>query len=532
MQQSLTRAVIYARYSCHNQRDVSIDQQLEACRKFARRQDIQIVGVYDDRAVTGTSDRRPGFQRMIRDAEQGGWEYVIVYALDRFARNRYDSAVYKRQLKNHGVKVLSAMENISDDPSGVLMESLLEGLAEYYSKELAQKTTRGMEDNAHRCMVNGPLPLGYIRGPDGKYAICEPEAAVVREIYRRVRDGDQLASIYRDLNAREIRTKSGKAWDRSSCRRLLENQRYTGVYIYKDIVIPGGIPQIIPQALFDAVQLLLHNKPNPRTTGTQRRRRDNGLYYLTGKLFCGHCHSPMIGISGHSSTGPSYYYYTCKGKHDKSGCRKKNVNRDKIETAIAQGIKSAVMCDDVINAMADASMAYQEQKANELEVESLRQQLGETTKALDNLMAAIEAGAFSPTIQTRLTELEGQKKELTARLTIATEDAEQPLTREEILAALTLYREGRIEDIEYRETLFDAFLHAAYVYDDHIRIVFTKAGICPDAKIDFDIDALDFDTISEDACIDGILGHQSLLYKSIRVNMLLIREWLVKRIRF
>ena len=510
MKQSLSRAVIYARYSCHNQRDVAIDQQVNACRKFAQRQGIEIVGTYDDRAMTGTSDRRPGFQRMIQDAEQGGWEYVIVYSLDRFARDRYDSAVYKRQLKNHGVRVLSAMENISDDPSGVLMESLLEGLAEYYSKELAQKINRGMDDNARRCMVNGAAPLGYVRGPDGKFAICEPEAAIVQEIYRRVRDGEQLTQIYQNLNDRGIRTKRGNLWNKSSCNKLLSNERYTGVYIYKDIRIPGGMPQIIPQQLFDAVQLILHNKSNPRSggPGPQRRRQDDGIYYLTGKLFCGHCHSPMVGISGHSRHGPSYYYYTCKGKREQSDCKKRNVNREKVEAAIAQGLKSVVMCDDVIQVLADASVEYQQKNANSLEVESLQQKLAETTQTIGNIMAAIEAGVFSLTVQSRLMELEAQQKELSARLNVAMADIEQPMTREEILAALTLYRDGQLDDSQYREALFDAFLVAAYVYDEHIRILFNLAGQTKDDDLDVDIDTLNFDDCS-DTCIDSSLVHQS-----------------------
>ena len=137
------KAVIYARYSSHSQRDVSIDQQIRACKLFAERQSIEVVEIYDDRATTGTNDRRPAFQRMIKDADRADWQFVIVYSLDRFARDRYDSAVYKRRLKECGVKVLSAMENISDDPTGILMESLLEGLAEYYSKELSRKIRRG-----------------------------------------------------------------------------------------------------------------------------------------------------------------------------------------------------------------------------------------------------------------------------------------------------------------------------------------------------------------------------------------------------
>lgn len=156
---------IYARYSSHSQRDVSIEQQIRACRAFADRHNLEVVQVYEDRALTGTSDKRPGFQRMIHDAKSQSWQYVVVYTLDRFARDRYDSAVYKRQLKNDGVKVLSAMENISDDHTGILMESMLEGLAEYYSKELSRKVRRGHEDNARKSLSMVPFRWDMSRAP-------------------------------------------------------------------------------------------------------------------------------------------------------------------------------------------------------------------------------------------------------------------------------------------------------------------------------------------------------------------------------
>ena len=152
------KAVIYARYSSHSQRDVSIDQQLKACRLFAERQGIEIASVYEDRATTGTNDQRPAFQKMMKDAVKGHWDYVVVYTLDRFSRNRYDSAVNKRTLKSYGIKVLSAMENISDDPTGILMESMLEGLAEYYSAELSEKVLKIMMTIPN--IIDPSVPIG------------------------------------------------------------------------------------------------------------------------------------------------------------------------------------------------------------------------------------------------------------------------------------------------------------------------------------------------------------------------------------
>ena len=135
-------AVIYARYSSENQREESIEGQLRECYEFARKNDISVVGEYIDRAFSAKTDRRPDFQRMIKDSTKRSFNLVIVWKLDRFARNRYDSAHYKTLLKKNGVKVMSATERISDGAEGILLESVLEGMAEYYSADLAEKVTR------------------------------------------------------------------------------------------------------------------------------------------------------------------------------------------------------------------------------------------------------------------------------------------------------------------------------------------------------------------------------------------------------
>lgn len=495
------QGVIYARYSSHAQRDVSIEQQIRACRTFAERQGIHIVHIYEDRAVTGTSDKRPGFQKMVADAKKHTWSYVIVYTLDRFARDRYDSAVYKRQLKDSGVKVLSAMENISDDPTGVLMESLLEGLAEYYSKELSRKIQRGMMDNASKCMVNGSLPLGYVRGEDGRYAIDEAEAAIVLEIFQRVKDGSRLIDIINDLNARGIRTKKGNEWNRSSFNSLLSNERYIGVYYYGGIRIPGGVPPILSQSLFDAVQAILHKKRNPRKDSTgltpQRRRREGSVYLLTGKLFCGHCKSAMVGISGKSQSAEPYYYYTCKGKRSGGTCDKRNIRRDQIELIVATALRDTMLTDDAIEALASAAVAYHDQQAINSDAENLRRQLEDVNRSIANLVSAIEAGIFSAATQRRLTELELQQRDLTALLSIAQDD-EEPLCKDDIISALQMYQDGDVTDKGFQEALIDAFLLAAYIYDDHIKYVVNLGGKKADISLPVDFDP---DTSPPDVCI-------------------------------
>ena len=132
-------AVIYARYSSDNQSEQSIEGQLRVCNEYAKTHDITVVKTYIDRAMTGTNDNRPDFQKMIKDSNRKEWELVLVYKLDRFSRNKYEMAVHKKTLKDNGVKVISATEYIPDSPEAIILESMLEGYAEYYSAELSQK---------------------------------------------------------------------------------------------------------------------------------------------------------------------------------------------------------------------------------------------------------------------------------------------------------------------------------------------------------------------------------------------------------
>ena len=517
-------AVIYVRYSSQSQRDVSIEQQIRHCKAFADRQGIQIVNIYEDRALTGTNDNRPGFQKMIHDAERSNWDYVIVYTLDRFARNRYDSAVYKRQLKNLGIKVLSAMENISDDPSGVLMESMLEGLAEYYSAELSQKIKRGNYDNAMKCKANGSLPLGYVRGEDGRFAIDEAEAAIVQEVFRRVADGEPFTDIVRDMNNRGIRTKKGSPWSKSTFNTMLSNERYTGIYIYGDVRIPGGVPPIISQNLFNEVQQRLHTKGNPRTGGMpQRRRREGGTYLLTGKLFCGHCKNPMVGISGKSQGAAPYYYYTCKGKRENHSCNKRNISREHIETTIATALKDTMLTDKAIRALADAAVQYQNQSSINLEIETIENRLAEIKKSLNNLLAAIEAGIITATTKDRMAELESEQRQLTAQLSLLQSEVEDRITREDVIAALEFFQNGNVDCKDYQEALIDTFLVAAYVYDDELKIVFNLGGKKKERRIPFDID----DVVFSDTCIKNPRLHQTFLYKQFGTLVIMVDELFV-----
>ena len=263
--------VIYARYSSDNQREESIEGQLRECKEFAEKNDITILGTYIDRALSAKKDNRPDFQRMIKDSEKNMFDVVLVWKLDRFARNRYDSAHYKSILKRNGVKVISATEIISQGAEGILLESLLEGYAEYYSAELSEKVIRGMKENALKCKYNGgTLPIGYVIDENKYFRIDTLVAPIVLDAFKRYDEGYKMKEIVDYLKLKGVHTKKNGEISINSLTRMLHNRKYIGEYKYCDVVVPDGIPAIVPKDLFDRVQeKLVKNKK--LLHGTSRR---------------------------------------------------------------------------------------------------------------------------------------------------------------------------------------------------------------------------------------------------------------------
>ena len=202
--------VIYARYSSDNQREESIEGQIRECQAYAERSGIDIVGTYIDRAFSAKTDKRPDFQRMIKDSAKKTFESVIVWKLDRFARNRYDSAHYKSMLKKNGVRVISATETISPGSEGILLESVLEGMAEYYSADLAEKVIRGHTENALKCKYNGgTLPIGFTTDKEQNYLIDPITAPLVEQSFQNYVNGMGMKQIADELNLLGVKNHRG-----------------------------------------------------------------------------------------------------------------------------------------------------------------------------------------------------------------------------------------------------------------------------------------------------------------------------------
>lgn len=234
------------------------------------------------------------------------------------ARNRYDSAIYKNRLRKNGVKILYAAETVVDGPEGIILEGLMESLAEYYSAELSQKLRRGQRESAMKCIaLGGNRSFGYDIGPDKHYCINPQQAPAVRYIFEQYAAGFTAADIVAHLNANGIRTSRGNAFNKNSILRIITNEMYLGVYKYADIRIEGGVPAMIDRDLFDRCQRqLAFNRAHSGGTGP---RAD---YILSGKLFCAACSRPMKGVSGISHSGEKYCYYACPGHTEKKGCTK------------------------------------------------------------------------------------------------------------------------------------------------------------------------------------------------------------------
>ena len=462
-------AVIYARYSSDSQREASIEGQLRDCKDYAERNGITIVGTYIDRAYSAKTDDRPEFQRMVQDSARKIFDAVLVWKLDRFARNRYDAVFYKRQLEKNNVHLVSVMEPILDGPEGIMIESLLIGMAEYYSAELAIKVASGERENALKCKYNGGVvPLGYVIGKEDRLYHIDPETApIVQEIFTRYADGEPAEKIAASLNERGLRTRTGKPFVKNSFFQIFKNRRYIGEYSYKDIVIPGGVPAIVDKDLFDRVQERFAK--NKITHGRPAKEAIN--YLLTTKLSCGKCGTLMGGESGTSHMGTTYHYYKC-GKAKRKGqahCSLKAIRKEPLERFVVDTAVKLVLNDPVIEHLTDLILEAQGRENTRLPV--LKEQLRDTEKRLSNLLEAIEQGILTPTTKQRLDELEARRDALKA--SILEEELQRPaLSREQILFWFEQFRQGDVNSPAYQRQIIDNFVNSVYVFEDRVVLNF------------------------------------------------------------
>ena len=459
MYEDIKTACLYVRFSSHNQTEQSIEGQTRVCRDFCKRHNIRIVEIYADRATSASKDieKRVQFLKMIKDSEKGLFDAVIVYKLDRFARSRYDSATYKYRLKRNGVQLISATENISNDPEGIILESVLEGMAEFYSAELSQKINRGMRESAYKHnSIGGAIPLGY-KIEDKKLVIDPKTAPIVKEAFEKYADGETVAEICRQFNARGYKTSKGTAFGKSSFTKIFRNERYIGVYTFHDYRAEDAIPAIIDKDLWDRVQLRVGKIKN-----APARNKAKVVYLLSGKIFCGHCGSKM---NGNCNAG-NYYYYQCYGKKNGNvDCKKKNIRKEFIERLVAQDALS-LLTDEYIEQIATIAC---EKNQHEIELDSalptIRDRIHQVDLSLNNLLKAIESGSAPDMLVKRMGELEKEKKDLQVQAKKESEDIIE-LDKAQVIYWLEQFRGGNIEDEEFCRMLIDLFVNSVTVWDE------------------------------------------------------------------
>lgn len=457
--------VIYARYSSDAQKKDSITQQVKACKEFAEKNDMKVIKVYKDEAKTGRNDERDEFQKMLSESKHKGFEAVLVWKFDRFARNMRDALNNEKILEDNGVKVISATELIPAGAIGIIVKAVLLGINEYYSADLAEKTMRGANQNAEKCLYNGgTVPLGYKISKEKKYVIDEENAQWVQKIFTMYANGKMVSEICEYLNAMGIKSATGAKFNKASLHTMLKNKKYIGVYTYKDISVPGGVPRIISDELFEKVQKVLEaNKKLPA------RKRAFEEYLLTGKLFCGVCKDKynkdvmMVGHSGNAKM--KYCYYKCKNEKT---CGKKMIPKEVIEEQVIQKCRS-ILTDKNINAIARRiHKIAQKDNANAMLIRLLDEQK-DRQKAKANLMRTLEScedDEMTQEILLRVKEINNELEELETQ--IAKEKIKSMgLNEHDIRFFLTQFRDYDILNVLHRKAIVNMLINRIYVYDDY-----------------------------------------------------------------
>lgn len=462
-------AVIYARYSSERQTEQSIEGQLRVCREYAERNSLVVVDEYIDRAMTGTNDNRKAFQKMLKDSGKKSFDIVLVYKLDRFSRNKYETAMHKKTLRDNGIKLVSAMENIPDTPEGIILESLLEGMAEYYSAELSQKVKRGLRETREKGnYTGGYLLYGYKK--NGKKIIVDSDKAeIVKYIFSEYNKGTIVEDIIDSLTQKGILNK-GKPFARNTIYNMLANEKYIGVVRCGDTVYTNIYPRIVSDDVFNAIKR--RNEENHYGT-----RSTEVVYMLRNRLFCGYCGSTMSAETGTARNGELKRYYKCYGKKHNNGCKKSQIRKELLEQIVIDATLE-VINENTISEIADFILIHHEKKNTEnSELNILLKEKKDIQSQLDNVMKAITAGIITPTTKNKLEELEKTLSQTDAAIKLLQAREKIKLTKADVIQYLKI--SIRKEPYQMLRTL----LKKVVLYDDKVEIFFNYTkSFNPDDK--------------------------------------------------
>ena len=475
--QAQGKAVIYARYSSSMQTEQSIEGQLREAHAYARAHGLEVVGEYIDRAISGTMDQRPDFQRMIAESARLKFDTVIVWKLDRFSRNRYDAAIYKNRLRQNGVRVVSATEAISEAPEGIILEGLLESMAEYYSANLSQNTIRGKRETLHKGLFNGGRPpMGY-KVVDRKLVPDERTAPAVQYVFREYSKGTPRQAIIRELARRGYKSHQGRDLTFGSFGTILHNPVYIGKPCYSGIVVEGLAEPLIDEETFQKVQEVIASRR--RGFGGYKARVD---YILSGKAYCGICGAPMVGTQGRSANQNTYHYYKCSRRKFPYRCTKKPERKDEAELFVVEQTLRYVLDQNEADKIARAVVeGYERQFSDGGEKERLEADIARLDRDMDALVDSLISApkVAHPKIYQRMEEIGKKKEGLLEERKQLGDLYRMPLTVEEVKEWLFRLGDGNVEDAEFRKHILDTFVNSVYFFDDRIVVFYNIRGQHP-----------------------------------------------------
>lgn len=478
----MNNAVIYARYSSHSQNEQSIETQINTCMEYAKKNNLNVIKIYEDKAKSATNDNRESFQQMLDDSSSKKFKYLLLYNLSRFARNATESVLNEVILTKNGVSIISVNENIGgddDDPLTGLMKNLMRGVNEYYSKNTAKNIRDGLKTNAKKGLSIGgqSLPLGYKSVKETREIIIDKEIEpVIKKIFEMYRDNNTYAEIIRYLNINGLKTSRGNEFNKNSIKRLLKNEKYIGKYRFRGEVV-SSIPKVIDEELFYEVQDILEKRKQAPSRG-----RAKNEYLLTTKLFCGECEEMMTGFSGTSKTGKLYNYYACKNSKVKK-CNKRKINKQLIEDYVVSKAKRLLDTID-LNEIAENVMESINNSKDASDVKRLTKELKSIENQKRNLFDSLKmckSDSLKEDIFEELNKLEELRNEINNQL-IYEEISSIRLSARDIVVFLKDLKKGRITDDLYRKMLVEVFINKIYLYDDS-RIMFlftTQSKPCED----------------------------------------------------
>lgn len=459
----MENAAVYARYSSHNQTEQSIEGQIAQAEAYAKAHDYRIVKIYADRAKTGTNDNRDEFQKMLRDSAKKSFSVIIVWKVDRFGRNREEITFNKHRVKKHGVRVEYVAENITQGPEGVILESVLEGMAEYYSLQLSQNVKRGMLESAKKHKVINPhtIALGYMVGENGEYKIDETTAPYVRTIFKLYKDGYTITEVINYFK------NIGITFTKNRIAGILKNEKYIGTYNYKNMIHDeDAIPKIVDKETFMSVQekLKMHKRLPSKSWNYNE-------YLLTGKIYCGECGKEMVGESGYSHTGDKYSYYTCLGRKKYKSCMKNPIKREYIEDLVIGELLKILNDPATIDEIANITYDYYVRTSSYLEERKvLDSEIDKIDTSIKNILKALEGGLDYGLVEARLQELKFNKEELETKREEIRLLGGVELTKENIKFFLTSIIKGDVKDPKVIKKIVETFVKSVVVYDDRINI--------------------------------------------------------------